>query len=78
LLITMAHDAYIKNALGWRKPYSHNLTHIRGGSRGVHREQVHPSQKNCVERSRYSNRVVTLIKQSHDHEAVHNRLITRL
>ena len=33
-----------------------------------------PSQKNCVENCRYSNRAVTLIKQSHDQEVIHNRL----
>ena len=32
----------------------------------VHREQVHPLSKICAERSRYSNRAVTLIKQSHN------------
>jgi len=37
--------------------------------RGVHREQVHPLSKNCTEISRYSNRAITLIKQSHGHEA---------
>jgi len=44
-----------------------------GGSRVVHREQVHTSQ-NCTEKkSRYCSRAVTLTKQSHNHEAVHNK-----
>jgi len=42
-----------------------------GGAQGA---SVPPLKKNCAEKSRYSNREVTLIKQSHDHEAVHNRL----
>ena len=46
----------------------------RGGSKGMHREQVRPLSKTCAERLKYSNRAVTLIKQSHDCEAVHNRL----
>jgi len=45
----------------------------------VHREQVHPPLKKIVQgRSIYSNRAVTLIKQSHDQEAVHNRLTMRI
>jgi len=49
---------------------------ISGG--GCTGSKCTPSQKNCAERSRYSNRAVTLIKQSHDHEAVHNRLLTNI
>ena len=54
--------------------------HDRGGSKGVHREQVHPLSKNCAERLRYSNRAVNLLnlKQSHDHEAMYNRLTMKL
>jgi len=40
---------------------------IQGGAQGA---SAPPLKKNCVERLRYSNRAVTLIKQSHDHEAV--------
>jgi len=59
----------------WKEKWEWDVNLSRGGSRGVHREQVHPLSKKCAERLRYSNRAVTLIKQSHDHEAVHNRLM---
>ena len=50
----------------------------RGGSGGAQGASEPPLKKNYAERSRYSNRAVTLIKQSHDNEAVHNRLTMKL
>jgi len=47
----------------------------QGGAQGV---SASPSQKNCAEKLRYSNRAVTLIKQSHDYEAVHDLLLYML
>ena len=49
------------------------LMKSQGRVQGVHREHMHPVSKICAVRLRYSNRAVTLTKQSHDHKAVHNR-----